>query len=143
MILYCDTSALVKLYLVEDNSDSMRHLLAKAEAAATCRISWVEAFAAMARRVRESAEDNVAIDMAHAALGRDWPRYLVLELTQEMVELAATYAETFAMRAYDSVQLAGASLTRKLSAADVVFACFDRRLNQAAQILGLRTPFVG
>ena len=44
MILFCDTSALVKLYLVEAGSDAVKALVAEAEAVAVCRIAWAEAY---------------------------------------------------------------------------------------------------
>jgi predicted nucleic acid-binding protein len=51
MILFCDTSALVKLYIVEDGSDELKRLVQEAEAVAVCRIAWAEAHAALSRRV--------------------------------------------------------------------------------------------
>jgi uncharacterized protein len=48
LILFCDTSALVKLYVHEDGSDTVTE-----QATAVCRIAWVEIMSAMARRSRE------------------------------------------------------------------------------------------
>ena len=39
MILYCDTSALVKLYIAEPGSDAVKTLCRQAESVAVCRIS--------------------------------------------------------------------------------------------------------
>jgi len=50
---------------------------------------------------------------------------------------ASELAEAFSMRAYDSVHLATAQLLNVNSDEDVLFACYDRKLNQAAGILGL------
>ena len=50
MILYCDTSALVKLYLTEVGSAEVARHLAESEGLAVCRIAWAEAHAAFARR---------------------------------------------------------------------------------------------
>lgn len=138
MIIYYDTSALVKLYVVEDGSAEMKVLLRESEIAATARVSWVEAHAAMARRARERVADVAAIDQARTALRADWPHFLVIELTQELCQRAAAHAEVFALRAGDGVQLAGADMLRERAGAAVGFACFDRRLNQAARILGLQ-----
>ena len=41
------------------------------------------------------------------------------------------------LRAYDSVHLAAADRISAASGVDVVFGCFDQRLNDAAQTLGL------
>ena len=48
MILFCDTSALIKLYIREDFSDRMMAAAEAASATAVCRIAWAEAMAALA-----------------------------------------------------------------------------------------------
>ncbi|MFN7572976.1 MAG: type II toxin-antitoxin system VapC family toxin [Betaproteobacteria bacterium] len=141
MILFCDTSALVKLYVEEPSSAELRALVHAAEAVAACRIAYAEARAAFARRGRESAADSAKLDQARAALTSDWPHYLTIEVTQPLVQLAGDYADVFALRAYDSVQLAAARTTAQHANDEVGFACFDHRLNKAAAILGLTTHF--
>jgi hypothetical protein len=47
------------------------------------------------------------------------------------------YAEAFALRGYDSVQLAAAHILQEQFDLPLTFACFDRRLNQAARLLQL------
>lgn len=135
MILYLDTSALFKLYVDEAGSDAVHTAVAAAESIAVCRIAWAEAMSALARRGREVPADLDAIDLAKRALGSDWPRYLVLEVSQKVVEQAGELADTFALRGYDSVQLACAYLANNLD--QVTFACFDKRLSKAAKVLGL------
>lgn len=137
MILFCDTSALVKLYLVEAGSDLVRQESAAAEALAVSRIAWVEAHAAFARRAREEPLDGAAIDEARHALSAEWPHYVVLEIDRELTEIAADYADTFALRAYDSVQLASAARLAAVTGEAVRFACFDTRLSKAAKVLGM------
>ncbi len=137
MILYCDTSALLKLYLTEAGSAEVAHCLAESEGLAVCRIAWAEAHAAFARRVREVPQDALAIDAAKQALALDWPSFIIFEIDQALMELAADYADTFALRGYDSVQLAAAASIGKITALPTLFACFDTRLNKAAKVLGL------
>jgi len=52
MILYLDTSSIVKLYVEEDHSRSVREWLEDADVVATCRVAFPEAFSAMNRRFR-------------------------------------------------------------------------------------------
>lgn len=137
MILYCDTSALVKLYIVEADSDRVKKRLAEAEAVAVCRIAWAEAHAAFSRRAREVPDDTAVIDQAKDALAADWQRFVIMEIDQSLVERAGSYADTFALRGYDSVQLAAASELARISQSPTLFACFDARLNKAAKILGM------
>ena len=137
MILFCDSSALVKLYVHEDESDRMAERAAASDIIAVCRITWVEALSALARRVREQPKDAPAITQARERLAGNWPRYLTLELTQELAELAGDYTDTFALRAYDGVQLAAAQLVHRAMPGEVRFACFDARLVKAARVLGI------
>lgn len=137
MILFCDTSALVKLYLLEDSSREMQALAGAASAIAVCRIAWAEMMAALARRAREFPNDADAIEVVRKRLRTDWPKYVVVEVTQALVEQAGEYADTFALRGYDSVQLAAARTLQDMAGEEIQFACFDTRLGKAARMLGM------
>jgi predicted nucleic acid-binding protein len=137
MILFCDTSALIKLYVEEQGSERVRASVEKAEAVAVCRIALAEAHAALSRRAREVPEDAPAIEQAKTGLSEDWPRFVVMDVTQSLVELAGEYADTFALRGYDSIQLAAAFETGRIAQSPICFACFDVRLNKAAKLLGM------
>lgn len=137
MILFCDTSALMKLYIIEADSKALRERLAEAEAVAVCRVAWAEANAALSRRAREVPEDAAVIEQAKVALAQDWPHFVVMDVNQALVELAGEYADAFALRGYDSIQLAAAFEAGRIAMSPVCFACFDARLNKAAKMLGL------
>ena len=136
--MFCDTSALVKLYIVEAGSDELKARVLEAEAVAVCRIAWAEAYAAFSRRAREVPEDAMFIEQAKAALAADWPHFVVLDIDQSLVERAGEYADTFALRGYDSIQLAAAFEVGRISRSPILFACHDMRLNKAAKLLGLQ-----
>jgi predicted nucleic acid-binding protein len=140
LILFCDTSALVKLYIKEDSSDEMQTLARSASAIAVCRIAWAEIMAALARRARENPTDAEAIETVRTRLRTDWPRYAIVEITQPLMDLAGEYADTFALRGYDSVQLAAARNLQQAAGEELHFACFDARLQKAARMLGMLTP---
>ncbi|EGV17949.1 type II toxin-antitoxin system VapC family toxin [Thiocapsa marina] len=142
MILFCDTSALIKLYVREDFTDTMLAAAGAASATAVCRIAWAEAMAALARRSRDNPTDAGAIDTVRRRLRNDWNDYAIIEVTQALVELAGDYADTFALRGYDSVQLAAVRTLHEASHEQVQFACFDRRLQKAARVLGLESVFI-
>lgn len=142
MILFCDTSALLKLYVAETDSLAVQTLAASASALAVCRIAWAESIAAFARRVRENPADAHVVEAAKGRLRSDWPSYAIVELTQPLVELAGEYADTFALRGYDSVQLAAANTLRRAANEELHFACFDSRLRKAAHVLGMLTEHV-
>lgn len=137
MILYFDTSALVKLYVVEQGSDITHRAAQDAEMLAVSRIAWAEFHAAIAQRARLMPDDEPALEQAHEALASDWTHFVILEVSQPIVELAGEHADLYALRAYDAVQLASADYLARESAELVQFASFDRRLNKAAGAVGL------
>ena len=140
MILFCDSSALVKLYVQEEGSDAVALHATASESLAVCRITWVEVMSTLARRSRERAQDTTTLATARRRFADDWPRHLCLELTPELAELAGDYAEAFALRAYDSIQLAAAEIARRSLTGELRFACYDIRLSKAARVLGLNVP---
>lgn len=137
MILFCDTSALVKLYVDEAGSQQTLAEAGAATALAVCRIAWVEAVSAFARRAREMPADAALLELAQQRLRAQWAQYMTVEVTQLLVERAGEYADTFALRAYDAIQLAAVATLREAAEEELRFACFDTRLRKAAQVLGM------
>ena len=138
MILFCDSSALAKLYVQEEFSADLIRLAASANKIAVCRITWVELMAAFARRVRGIPSDAAIFDTVRERFQRDWGGYLVVEVSQPLVERAGELADTFALKGYDSVQLAAAQVLQAGQSDVVAFACFDQRLCKSAKVLGMQ-----
>jgi len=141
LILFCDTSALLKLYVQEPHGDQMKAAAGHADAVVVARIAWAEAHAAFARRVRLKPADQATIAALRRQFASDWRDYGVIDVTQEVVEQAGLFAEAFDLRGYDSVQLAAARQAEAMLGDRIVFACFDRRLSNAARALGMQAPF--
>lgn len=139
MTAYADTSALLKLYVDEQGSDEVWRWLSDAPVS-TCRITWAEARAALARRERETPAAVTTWAVARARLAEDWASIHVVDVTQALVEKAGELAEGFALRGYDAVQLAAAQALHAALAEPIAFLSFDRRLNRAARLLGLGLP---
>ncbi|MCP9777266.1 type II toxin-antitoxin system VapC family toxin [Cyanobium sp. T1G-Tous] len=137
MILFCDTSALLKLFIDEQGSETMIEASSSSEGIAVCRITWAESMAAFAQRTRFKGANQLGLDQARSMFERAWPDFVIADVTQPLVEKAGIYAEAFALRGYDSVQLAAAHNLHQQLDLPMTFACFDRRLNQAAQLLEL------
>jgi predicted nucleic acid-binding protein len=130
MILYLDTSALVKLYVKEAFSEVVQAAARSAEACATSRIAYVEFHATLARREREGL-DAVMAQGLRDAFAESWKDMLIVEVNRALAVRAASLARTHALRGYDAVHLASAQGVHEVSA-DMVFACFDDQLNRAA-----------
>lgn len=144
MILYLDTSALVKLYVEEPGTEQVHSAAAAAEACATHELSYVEARSAFARKRRESDWSEATYRRVLRALDKDWPALDRVTVTPSLIRRAADFTERFELRAYDAVQLAAAEAVREQvgSLSRVRFCCFDERLLAAAARLDLELPSV-
>ncbi len=138
MILYADTSALVKTYVQESGSDEWRAFLLGFEVIATSTLTQVEMAAALAKAARLGWVDEESLQQAWRDFLSHWPAYLRLPLSTHVIERAASLAWKHGLRAYDSVHLACAQICQEMTDAETVFACFDQRLRQAANAEGLR-----
>jgi hypothetical protein len=97
-----------KLLVDEAQSNQMRQISTKADAIGVCRISWAEIMAALARLQREDPINNEDLELARQQLSQSWKTFTIVEVSQSLVEKAGCFADVFALRGYDSVQLAAA-----------------------------------
>ena len=139
MILYLDTSALVKLYIEEERSQAVAEHVERAVTTATAYVSYAEARAAFARRRRANTLSSTELSRIVRELDHDWSTYTFVEIGERVVRRAGSLCERHALRGYDAVQLAAALDVRR-AGGDVEFACFDAHLNRAARREGLRIP---
>ncbi|MCP4452611.1 MAG: type II toxin-antitoxin system VapC family toxin, partial [Planctomycetes bacterium] len=105
-----------------------------ASASATHVIAYAELRAALARLRREERLDEHELNELKSRLEADWAHLVRVEPRHSVLQRAGDLAEGFALRGHDSVHLAAADHMRTESRIPMVFACFDRRLNQAAEI---------
>lgn len=137
MIGYLDTSALVKLYIEERGTAEVRKLVERVEIVSTSRVAYPEARAGIARKLRHGELTHTERHRLVNDLDRDWPRYVVVELTESVTDLAAALVDRHPLRGFDAVHLASALVLQRRSRSDVAFSCFDDRLNAAAASEGL------
>ena len=99
----------MKLLVDEAQSDQMRQISTTVDAIGVCRISWAETMAALARLQREDPVCNEDVEQARQHLIQSWKTFTIVEVSQPLVETAGRFADVFALRGYDSVQLAGSA----------------------------------
>jgi uncharacterized protein len=135
MILYLDTSAVVKLHVDEEHTEAARLWVDAAERLATSIITLPEAAAAFARRRRLGHLDEEEAERLLASLTSEWTRYAHIFVDASE---AAAIAWRHGLRGMDAVQLAAAGTVRAEVGDDALaFASFDDRLNHAAAAEGL------
>ncbi len=141
MIAHFDTSALVKLYVTEEYSQDVSELLKKADIAACHDIALVEANSAFGRLERESRISRQDFEQLTAQFEDDWENFLRISVSPSLIKRASILSTTFALRAYDAVHLAAADFIMRNYEDEVIFACFDMKLNRASQALGMTLFF--
>jgi uncharacterized protein len=133
MILYLDTSSLVKLYVEEDESIIVKTLVDSSEFTATSIFAYAEARAAFSRRFREKSITPNEYNRLIKSFDKDWNSYLIISVTEDMIKLAGNLAEKHALRGFDSIHLASALKLRKEVSSAIKFSCFDDNLQKASR----------
>ena len=136
MIEFLDSSVLVKRYVREKGSTTIRRLFARAEIA-VARIAYAEVASALARACREGLFDQDVRDGLLDRLGDDMDAFQTIELRRSVTSRTRQLVVTHALRGYDAVQLASALAIHDRGPA-VRFWSADLRLVAAAEIEGLR-----
>ena len=129
MSLYVDSSALLKRYVDEPDSDEADALLASDPSLLTARHTIVEVRRTLARLL-----DERAATAAKAAFTQDIAAFGIVELDAVTCETAADLAELTGARTLDALHLAAA---RRIGGSEVAFVTFDVRQAQAARTIGL------
>jgi predicted nucleic acid-binding protein len=127
--LYLDSSALLKRYVRESDTERANALLASDPEVVTARHTLVEVRRNLARLLEPAAA--VAARRMFAA---DLVQISILELDAATCELAATIAEQTGLRTLDALHLGAA---RRLGTG-LSFLTFDVRQAEAARSLGFR-----
>jgi predicted nucleic acid-binding protein len=137
VILYLDSSALVKLYVPETASALIKQRVETADMSATSRISYAEARAAFARKRREHTVSLRDYQTVVQDFENDWESYFIVDVSESLIKRAGQLAEHHALRGYDVVHLASAVILSEEANQPVRFACFDEKLRRAARRHGL------
>ena len=138
MIAYYDTSALLKLFLKEEHSDTLRTHGAKIKTAVVSELTWVEMHSALGRRIRQGESAEAIALAALDAFKNKWQDYVVVSPSFDIIQSASQHAQVIGLRAFDAVQLASARQAERAIHDDFVFCTFDKQLNNAAKVLGMK-----
>ncbi|HUG74239.1 MAG TPA: type II toxin-antitoxin system VapC family toxin [Acidimicrobiia bacterium] len=134
MILYLDTSSLVKLYVTEAGSEQVRALVDGADVISTSVVAFPEARSALARLAREGTLTPEELASARDDLFQDWESFLKIRVLKRVYERAGDLVEQHGLRGFDALHLASfQDLLSQSEDDDVEFSAFDARLNEAAK----------
>ena len=138
MILYFDTSALLKAYVQEGGSEDVLALMDDSgNLFGSIALTKVEMASAIQRAIRTSGSSSVNAAKAWQDFLDDWESFTRLRVTTGTIEKASDIAWKYGLRGYDSLHLAAALLWQETLGVKITFAAFDRNLWLASQKTGL------
>ncbi len=137
MILYLDTSALVKRYLKEEYSNEVISRWEKAEEIVTSSVAYAETMACFYRKKREAELSHKFIGKIADLFRMDWKSFIRVEVNDELNQYIDMVVEKHPLRGFDAIHLASALIIHEKLPEDFLFVCFDHRLARAAHEEGL------
>jgi uncharacterized protein len=137
MILYLDTSALVKVYINESFSDIVRKAFLDADTIAISIIGFVEFHSAISRLLRENLINKIQLKKVKDNFNENWPKFKIIDLDNNIIKRASELIYKTELRAFDSIHLASAETLKNITENDVIFGCFDKRLINGAKHIGM------
>jgi predicted nucleic acid-binding protein len=135
VILFADTSALIKLYIEEIGSTVMAERARRSRLAASV-LAYAEVYSTFSRRLRESlltADEHADVV---EAFEHDWQRAILVPLRPALVGRIPRLVADHPLKGADAVHLASALMLQE-TGLELTFAVADRRLVQAAASEGL------
>lgn len=147
-LYFLETSALVKLYVIEPGTDRILRLASGSEEnrLAILALSPVEVRSAIRRRERAGDIDPRSVSLILDRLRQHTEtRFLTQPMTQAILDGSLEIIDRYALRAYDAIQLAGClALKGAPSVGSPVFVCADKQLLDAArsELLAVLDPCV-
>lgn len=130
MTTYVDSSAILKRYVVEPDSDHADELLASDPVLVTSWVTAVEVRRNLARLL--SPTEHIA---AAAQFSADLDAFALINCDESVATLAGDIGEALGVRSLDAIHLASA---QRLAIDGLRFVSFDLRQCQAARSLGFR-----
>ena len=137
MILYLDTSALVKRYVMETGSKEVNILIEQAETVGSAMLTRVEMASALAKAVRMNWVEAQEADNAWQDFLAHWQSFARLSVTPVLVERASRLAWEYGLRGYDATHFAAALLWQETLEMPITLATYDRELWLAANKAGM------
>jgi predicted nucleic acid-binding protein len=137
MILYLDTSALVKRYVIETESKEVIALIEQADTVGSVALTRVEMAATLAKAVRQRWVEQKDAENAWQDFLEHWLSFTRLSITPTTLERASRLAWEHGLRGYDALHFASALIWQETLETPITMATFDRELWRAAQSSGM------
>ena len=140
---YFDTSALIKRYVDEPGRREVLRLLRNNHCVVSAVLP-VEARSALRRRVAEKTLNAKRLPGILKRLAADRAYWTIIEVSREVLATAESLSGAHQLRALDAIHVASAKLFGdRMASATFTFVSADRQQTNVAEVLGIRTRYVG
>jgi predicted nucleic acid-binding protein len=137
MILYADTSALVKRYILESGSLEIASVFEKAEFIGTSILTKIEMASAISKAVKMDWLHTDEAEKAWHSFQTEWPAFTRLTVSPPLIERAARLALDHGLRGYDAAHLAASVSWQESLETPITMATYDRELWETSKKIGL------
>jgi predicted nucleic acid-binding protein len=132
-MIYFDSSALVKNYVLEDGSSMVAKLILENFNNATSKLTYAEMLSALVRRTRSGDLSLQKMREVIHQFEDDWNSLLIVDLHNDILPMIKKAIEKHQLKAADSIHLASAMWLKASLKEDIVFASSDLNLLKAAR----------
>ena len=135
MILFIDSSALIKRYIEEKGSKTVEKLMDEAQEIIIAEITKLECLSGIRRMVEESRITKEEYVKIKEAIKYEFDDVVKIPFDKQVVEKAEKIIETYQLKTLDAIQL-GTCIVQK----DIIegFVCCDTKLFNSARTEGLK-----
>ena len=137
MIIYLDSSAIIKRYIDEAGTSAVNSLFAETNGIGTNLVARAEVAAGLMRAARINI---ISRDDALSAMEKfrsEWENYQRLSVTEATVFRADDLVIKYDLRGYDAIHLAAAVIWQEVIGETITLATFDQKLWVAANEYGM------
>jgi uncharacterized protein len=139
MILYLDTSALVKRYFHESYSAEVISKWKDADEIITSSAAYAETIASIYRKKRDADISDKVINKVMGLFQADWQSFIRVEVTDELNDYINKAVKKHPLRGFDAIHLASCLMVNERLPENLLFVCFNKKLTHSAHLEGLET----
>jgi len=113
VIVYFDSSSIVKWFFDEPNMDLARDIRDKANFLLTSIVSFPEVISAIHRAMREGRCSKSDMELVHTEFLRVWPGFQWVAVNERLIQGTGRLIFRYGLKGYDSIHLASALLLKE------------------------------
>ena len=139
MIVYFDSSSIVKWFFDESHAVASRNVRDQAEAVVTSPLSYPEVMSAIRRAGADGRCTRNDAKFLREEFHSVWKDFHLVRIEEPLIQRAGDLVFQYKLKGYDAMHLASAlALTGSGTKIALFFSSFDRNLNHAAKEEGFK-----